>query len=325
MRLISTVFIFLTVLIFTITPAEAHFRGQPFVKINGESTKIYTQNEFASIGDISVPSDIAPGVYVPNEEIKFEIDVSVLPFPEEVTKKAKYTWDFGDGTKVEGDKVSHTYTKAGPYEINVEINYGDLSSFGFGDPSAIPPAYQLVLMNVLPDADYKVPTPSILINGQDIKNYQRKINGALLPSSAAFLELYDHIGGFRIAKKFTFDASKSSGTAKIKEYMWDFDDTDSIARSAKVGHSFTNGYYLNIVALRITDENGFYSDVFFDIGNKDMDERKDGEEKDESPIIGSRLIYMAAIGGLIGLGTIGLVVWNLMSKKKYRKNEEGKN
>lgn len=301
------------------TQIEAHFRGQSFVKVNGVSTKIYTQDEFASIGNISVPSDISPGIYLPNKKIKFEIDTSVLPFPEEVTKKAKYKWDFGDGTKAQGAKVSHIYTKINPYVVNVEIIYGNLEEYGFSDPSTLPPAYQLVLVNVIPTSDYKLPKPVILINNKDLKSFQRKTNGVILPTSVAILELYDHFSGIRIAKNLSFDASKSSGSSKIKEFIWDFDeDNDKVRKSSKTSQSFTNGYYLNNVALRVKDDKGFYVDTFFSIANKDMEERKDGEERDKSPIIDLNLFYRF---GFILLIIPTLIIIILIKKIKKRKSK----
>lgn len=38
---------------------------------------------------------------------------------------SRVLWDFGDGSMAEGEKADHTFAKAGPYEVKLEIRYSD--------------------------------------------------------------------------------------------------------------------------------------------------------------------------------------------------------
>ena len=297
MKVVLSLFL-LVVFSFNAGISEAHFRGQPFVKINNKSTSIYSVNELAKVNNKTVPSDIAEGIFLPNKKIDFKIDPSVLPFPEEINNKAKYIWNFGDGTRGVGESISHIYKKPGSYRVNIEIKYGDLSEYGF-DSSQLPPTFQLILLNVLPDANYKVPKPIIKVEGRN-----KIIN--FLKNPSIIIELYNHFPGVRIPKNILFDASESVG--KISDFAWDFDG--KTASGARVSHSYSDGYFLNGVALKITDEKGFVAYAVFNIGNKDIDE---GSE-DKSPIINSNIVKVSIFGFIIIILSMGIMV--LIKRKR---------
>jgi len=58
-----------------------------------------------------------------------KIDASKSWDPDGDTVK-DYAWDMGDGTKLTGDKVTHTYKKAGTYTVTMTLGDGSLSASG---------------------------------------------------------------------------------------------------------------------------------------------------------------------------------------------------
>lgn len=296
---------------------SAHFRGKPFIKIDGEFTTIYTLEEGLYIGDTPMPSDAAPKRYLINQKIIFEADPTQLPFPKEVVDRARFIWDFDDGTKLEGLKVEHTYLKAGSFEVNISIEYGDLSSFGLSptDPSAIPPQNQQVLVHILPDATYELPKPVVLVDGVNIDTL-RKDKLGLLQQTAAIVELYDHYKWFKMPKTVVFDASKTSGSSKVVKYLWSFDEFDDKPKSgSKVTKVFKDDFFLYDVALRVVDENNFYVDSFLKIANKDKDEKDINPNDYNIRVIDRSVIYI-----IVGLSA-SLVIFALTKIFKRNKND----
>src|SRR3989338_2486777 len=132
----------------------------PFFKANGQFNKYYHVPLQSDI--INLPQSDIDGTFIVNIPITFEIDPNLLPFPKNIVNTLKYSWDFGDGGKGEGFKNTHTYREPGSYifRLNAEpkptyVSQTDLES---------------VLINVLPDPNYSVVTPTIVINGFEIKD-----------------------------------------------------------------------------------------------------------------------------------------------------------
>jgi hypothetical protein len=308
--------ILLSISLFLVTsPVQAHFGGVPVIKINNKQTDIYTSEEAASIGDYYIPSDIGPDNYLVNKQITFQADKDRLPFPEEVIKTASYEWDFGDGKKAKGEKVKHTYTKMGSYQVTLVINFPkeeetppedinpNSEMFGF---TPVSDQQQFVLIHVLPNKDYQVPKIVTKIDGKEIRGPKERIE----------LSFFHNFGSFSIPKSISFDASKSLGTGKIKEYYWSF-DFENTSKKAKTSYGFKEDYFAYNTGVRIMDENGFYSAAFFTLYNPSKLDYKEGEEK----IIIPRIVSYAA--GLVVIGLIGGSIFYIKNRvKKKGKNSE---
>ena len=299
------IFIALFLLFFFVAGvSHAHFRGVPIIKIDDQFTKIYTQNEFATIGDFSVPTDIAPQQYLKGKEVVFEIKPELLPYPEEVTQQATFTWNFGDNQKAKGQKVTHTYSKTGTYILTLDMDYGDISKFGYlGADATTLVQQQSVIVHVIPSAGYKIPTPVIQVNGKTY-NDQTKDDFDLKFD-------YKLLGLIKLPAGISFDASQSKGSKKIKKVEWDFGD-GKLVNGEKVNHAFTQDYYLYDVGLRITDENGFYTDTFISLVNKNK-ESEENQKNDILPII---------IVGNIILVAVVVLAFVVITKLRKKKEKE---
>ncbi len=311
--------ILLTLSVFLTKNTLAHFRGKPFIKIDGELTTIYTLSEGSYIGDEPIPSDAAPKKYLINQKIIFEADPTQLPFPKEVTDQGRYIWDFGDGTVAEGLKVEHTYSKQGSFEINVKIEYSDLNRFGVSvnDPSAIPPQNQLILIHITPETSYDLPKPVVFVDGANINTLVKNKLG-ILEQSAAIVEIYSHNKWFKTPRKVNFDASKTSGSAEVVKYIWLFDEYDDKPKvGAEVTNVFKDDYFLYDVTLRVIDKNGFYVDSFLKIANKDKDEKETNPTDFNMRIVNRDSIYIVVT---ILVGIILVYITKLSVKKSVGKN-----
>lgn len=110
-----------------------------------------------SLVDFNLPQDLAPENYVVEQKLDFEIDTNVLPVPKEIIVKTKFRWDFGDSGSAAGLSNSYTYTKAGAYFLEIYAEYESV----IGEQ-----LFQSVLVNVLPDARYKLPEGQIAVDGK---------------------------------------------------------------------------------------------------------------------------------------------------------------
>ena len=305
--LILVLFLFVS----AVHPAEAHFGGIPAMKINGKFTTAYTLQNIA-IGDNYLPSDEAPENYLLNKPIQFEVDPARLPFPEEIIKQAKYEWDFGDGTKGTGIKITHTYKKVGSRQMILTIDFGDLSKFDYPpqDPSLNPP--QTVMINVLPNASYKLPKAIITIDGKQMKN----------PTKDRYKTSFkEKIGPLTLGKTYTFSGADSqTPSSKKLQYLWDFGDyklgETKWITSIKADHAYKENYFIREPALRIVDENGFISDTFVTMENDDPNFNSD----ERFLTISSSMLIVLLINGIAIIGIMtGLVIW-VKHKKRAQKD-----
>ncbi|HUQ85334.1 MAG TPA: PKD domain-containing protein [Candidatus Limnocylindrales bacterium] len=242
----------------------AHSGGASTVKINYKHTSVYISDEYATIDGETIPADIAPDKYLVNKSISFEVDKSKLPVSEEVLKQTTYSWDFGDGKKAKGDKVSHIYAKTKSYVVNLEINYGNQEDSGnvYPDGMGAEPQpqqqFQTILIHILPSLDYKIPLEKLVIDGKTINDPTK---------DRPRLSFYHDFKFFKYPKNILYDSSRSSGSGKIVSYLWDFGDGE-VSKKAKVRHRFKEKLYFYAVGLKLTDENGFSSYVVVNLADK---------------------------------------------------------
>lgn len=232
--------VLLVVLLFP-TFVQAHLAGQPpFFKLNGVYSALYDVPT-SSFADFRLPQDKPPALYVVNEEVSFEIDTNSLPVPPEILAISTFDWDWGDGSDhSSGLQNRHSYEKAGSYFIEITAKTKDV---------ALPQLIQSTLINILPTKDYVLPTAKILVNGVGT-------NDALLEDVK-----------IDFGKDFELDSSATTpGTGKIVSYLWDLGDGKS-KTGGEVTYKYGLEQYAFFPVLRVTDENGLFSDAFIQITN----------------------------------------------------------
>jgi len=251
-------------LVFLFTPNIAYANGAglpPFFKING---KYSISNPLQMLGitaqSFLIPQDFTPENYMVNEPIDFEIDNSqLLPVIGELNlKNTKYSWDFGDGSKAEGLKNSHTYSMIGSYILVLTINIYDTQ---VNQPTQFIDSF---LLNIVPDKNYRLPKAIIAINGKEVKD-----------------PLYNP---FSVNYKYpvTFDASRSeNNAANIITYLWNFGDGQTSTEKIPT-HKYTN-QDIQIIVLRVKDKDGFISDAFVGLNN-------DPNIKNTTPVVKNKSV-----------------------------------
>jgi len=160
--------------------------------------------------------------------ITIEFDASYAPINRQKHEIISYEWDFGDGDKGTGVKVSHTYKDKGEnqgrFSVKLEVHKLDKKT-----AEEIVDVYKDIIVSI---ANEKV--------------------------SAEF-EATPEIGEAPL--KVSFDASATKDPdGEVMRYDWDFDGDESFddAEGVKVTHTFDKiGEYE--VQLRATDNSGQYS------------------------------------------------------------------
>jgi len=258
---------------------NAHAAGQPpFFKVNGIYSPLYTVLS-TSITDFALPQDQGPENYLVNQPIDFIIDRTQLAVPQDVFNQTGFTWDFGDGTTGTGSELSHTYSKPGSYLIVIDAQYQDVSGAQL---------FQSIMLNVLPDANYKLPKAVMAINGKT-------------PADP----LIDVIN-ISFGQAVQFDASKSSGGgSKIVSYFWDFGDSKS-GTGESVSHSYDTKLVQQQVfpVLRVKTADGFIADSFAEIDNKGGKMVGVGEASKKLVKSGRSYWFLAGVGILVIVGVI---------------------
>jgi hypothetical protein len=250
---------------------NAHIAGQPpFFLINGTYTGFYPVY-ISSLSSFNLPQDIAPENYLINQSLNFEIDSAMLPFPQSVIDKTTFNWDFGDGSNAEGLAAEHTYKKMGSFLLTITANY-----HGYSDPNA-KPILQAILLNIVPNKDYKLPQARIKIDHTIIKDPNNPVEISENP--------------------VTFDAALSTqGSAKIVSYFWDIGDGESTTQPS-FQHTYTDSTKTYIFPmLRIKDANGFISDTFVQLN---MSLPQSSQKSSISPLLIVGLVNILFIGGII--------------------------
>ncbi|HSX18544.1 MAG TPA: PKD domain-containing protein [Candidatus Saccharimonadales bacterium] len=261
---------------------SAHSLGQPpFFKVNGQYSGFYAVPITSNFFDI--PQDAAPQNYLVNNPINFEIDPGPLQIPPDVVAKSTFNWDFGDGAKGAGLKNTHTYTKPGPYTVEINVSYGDIDA---------PTLLESARVNVLPNANYQLPKVKIKVNGKEAKD----------PLSDIFKLKYN--------SPINFEADVTN-SADISKYVWDFNDSQT-SNNPKVTHTYKNNpdRAQFFPVLHIEDKNGFSADAYVQITT---DENSSGGSQNSSVQKPPYLIYALAVVVIVTI--LGFV---LMRPKKTK-------
>lgn len=233
-----------------ISRASAHGSGPPYVKLNGQ---YLTTNPivnamglgFAPTGSIALGSDSTSSAYLVNQELTFEIDEQFFPNPyqtpnpfgqpkDQTALTVIYQWDFADGSQpVEGQTVTHAYTKPGTYIIDLKVKYPEKNPEFAG--------VNTMQIDIVPSMEYKRPMAKININGKLIENPLRDTTE------------------IKPAVPVSFDGSSSVGN--IVKYQWDFGDEKS-SEKKMTKHRYSRDSYFPVPVLRVTDENGLVGDTY---------------------------------------------------------------
>ena len=308
-KLLSFVSLFL--LFITVTSSTfAHREGVPILKMNGQLVKIYFDRNFSDfVFDLPYDADKAPENYIVNQKIDFEIDVSKFPVPQELLEKSEIIWNYGDGTEEKGItklSASHIYTKSGTFTIDI---FADVRNAGF--PEMEPEPLQTVIVNILPNKDYRLPEAVIKINDEVITGFNNpeSTNSATESGRKASKT-------FKIDfnNKLTFDASNSNpGTAKIKSYRWSFGQGLEGKNKVESFRYKLPQFFVSAV-LRVEDENGYFSETFVNLENSGLNE-------ENNPALEETLKFIGIIGGAslvtFLLFLLGFWLYNHRRKKAH--------
>ncbi len=240
-------FLFLFVVLVVTPTISAHFAGSaPYLKINGQYTILYSVPlNSEPNAQFELPEDNAPANYIVGQPLVFVLDKTFLPLSPSDIQKAQFFWDFGDGKKGTGITQTHTYNKIGSYILTIQIK----NAPSFVTPFPAYP-FESVLINILPNATYRLPQAIISANGQTVSD---PLTGNV------WLDLN---------KKVSFDASSSQkGSAPIVSYVWDFADTTT-SNQKTVSHTYDPTTAQIYPMLRVKDANGFIADTFVEIDNE---------------------------------------------------------
>ncbi len=289
MRFIAGILVpFILYTLYAIPVISAHTFGQPpFFKVNGEYANLYPV-PVTSLYNFDLPQDLAPGNYLLNQPINFEMDKGRLPAPPEIVLKTKFSWDLGDGTHAQGLSTTHTYTRGGSYILKIYADDGTTPN---------PQLLESALINILPQSSYQLPQAKILINGKESHDPLSDVLSADLKDS------------------LPFDGSKSTSSNKITEYFWDFGDQKS-GFGVNQAHTYPKDLSQIFIVLRIKDENGFLSDNFVEIQN--TQNGKEQNSTTSSPVKKSNQLPLSLLSLVILIGLIVIARWWLLGRRREK-------
>jgi len=198
----------------------------------------------------------APPVACLDEEIIFDASASDDNTPEVLT----YYWDFGDGTRAEGKRVSKKFSKAGTYRVILQVD--DHS----GTACHLARAEQVITVNTPPQADA----------GRDVN---------------ICLE------GFNDAFDIVLDASGSADADNdTLTYYWDFGDGQSM-EGERIRHTYREaGVYE--AELTVKDSSGSECDIDRDRIRLNLNRRPVAEAGDNRAVCTGNAVYFRAGGPL---------------------------
>ncbi len=286
-------------LLFTVTcplsTAYAHTFGQPpFFKVNGEYANLYPV-PVSSLYNFDLPQDLAPGNYLLNQPINFELDKARLPVQSEIIDKTKFSWDLGDGEHTQGLTTTHTYTKIGSYILKIFADDGTTPT---------PQILESAIVNILPNQNYSLPKSRILVQGKESKDPLTDI---------IYVDL---------SKSVELDGSKTDGVGKL-EYFWDFGDQKS-AFGATQTHTYKDSNQHQIfIVLRVKDESGFLSDSFVEVedinASINLSATSSAVTKPASKPTRKNQLPITAAAIITGLAVIVTVRWWLLGRRRGKR------
>ncbi|MEM2870249.1 MAG: PKD domain-containing protein [Thermoplasmata archaeon] len=193
--------------------------GSYSFRLNGTSNRDPTRTEEREIlvHVVNHPPTAVPGpkrttrVYAP---VMFDGSASSDPDGDELF----FSWDFGDGTTATGMKVNHTYTRAGSYNVTLNVSDGGQGSWSVASTE----------VEVSDDA----PIPIITID--------------TLPNN----------GTYQKGEPVVFNGTRSlDENPGLLQFDWDFGDGTEHGTGAVVEHVYIEGGKYDVI-LTVTDPAG---------------------------------------------------------------------
>lgn len=281
-------FLFLLILLglFLINPlissnlAIAHSENQSsFFSINGDYSIKYPVPT-TSLPNFDLPEDLDDEVRLVNQPLEMEIDTSKLAEPLEIINKSTISWNFGDGTMATGLRNTHTYSKIGSYIVKITIKYPSDSKNEL---------LQSVMVNILPNKDYRLPKAIIEVNGKQSQN-----------------PLTDLIK-VDFKQPINFSAKSSESGSEIVSYVWDFGDGQS-SNKVEDSHRYNATVYQYFPLLRIKNADGFISDAFVEVQGDELTAVTPTSSQNN---LTNK--YPFIIGGT---ALLALLTWKILKKRK---------
>lgn len=214
----------LLILLSLIIPTTVHGHaggGLPFLKVNNEYA--LTHQLIAGYPDskLNIPQDYVKDSFVTGTPIQFKIEKQNLGLMPELQSKARFVWNWDDGTqKSYGEEITHTFAKSRSYIISVDIEFPEEKSQVLLDT---------VLIHSVPSKEYIIPQPSIKTKEQQII-LNKPVN-------------------------FSFDVKKDKDSY-IKSSIWKL-DFGEYSQEENPTFTYKNDNSTHMVFLKVTDSNDF--------------------------------------------------------------------
>jgi hypothetical protein len=262
--------------------------GPPFILVNGQLTSANTV--FSGSTFFKIANEIADQKFLVGQKVDFTIDTNLAPVDPSLIEQSTFTWEFGDGNKMDGIKSNHSYTKTGSYIVILKVK----------DPSTPEPVeIESIQINVVPDANYTLPEAVVKVNGEEKKDALKE---PTLVSKG---------------DKVVLEGTNSKG--KIRTFKWDLGDGSELVEGEKVEYTFDFSApytYSFFPILRVEDENGLTSDTLVQISNKEAlgESSQDSKENNKTNFLGLGLLGLGGLGILVA----GIAVRQLAKSKKTK-------
>ena len=167
---------------------------------------------------VNLPPVAEAGVYqkgAPGQEISFDGSASY----DTDGKLVRYSWDFGDGSRVEGVTVTHKYKRAGHYRVTLRVvdESGSPLNFGFDETE--------VWINSAPVVEIGEniacsPNETVTLSGEhcydadgDIIGYYWDLGDGTQQSGMTITHAYKQPGTYKVTATLEDDAGVANSTA----------------------------------------------------------------------------------------------------------------
>lgn len=238
----------------------------------------------------NLAQDLAPANYTVGDSVDIAVDLNVFGAPG-----YQFRWLWGSKTDFsDGPKVDHTFDHPGTYLVTMQLRNASTDP-SFTDTDTIG-------INVMPKPTYRVPTAQVQFQQTSQAKSGAKVKLSAVPAT---------------------DPSTS-----IRDYQWTFADGES-GQGQTVEHTYKSvGADFRIFpSLRITDGNGLYSDMLFEVDNnsgtlKALDAvSMPGVVTSSSQSRSSKVSAWLVVAALITVLSLAALIASLMRARKPTKSK----
>lgn len=221
----------LTSLLLGPTAVHAHSNSEVSVEINGQRGTPNKISQSIPADNFVITEEIFQNIFLLGEPVTIALVSTEEGHPAPDTN---VNWDTGDlAGRFTGPVISFVPEKKGSFPITVTFPQanGELASHS-------------TLVSVANELNYNRNKPTVLVNKNAIEDLE----------TARELDLN---------KEIIFSVRSPASTNK---YLWNMDNGD-VVEGAEISYKFPPGTYLATPILRVTDENGTYTDLQFTLKN----------------------------------------------------------